>query len=139
MENECLFHAEMVNEDGISGTAYVKGGLSLPVSDALSSEEGTNPEELFGLSWATCLNATLQALLKGRGIDAKSTVKTHVDMKREKEGRGFYFALKAEAAIESFTIEKTEVLLKSAHRRCPVSKIIGEYEHLKLQAVPFEK
>lgn len=137
MSKDSLFHAEMINEDGVSGTAFVRDGLSVQVSSVTSPQKGTNPEELLGLSWATCLNATIQSLLKGRGIPAKSKVVVHVDLKKEEKISGIYFDLKVFASIEGFPLEKAEQLLTSAHRRCPVSKIIGNYEYVTLQAVPF--
>lgn len=41
-------------------------GNPLQTSDPLKDLAGFNPEQLFGLSWATCLNATIEALLKAR-------------------------------------------------------------------------
>lgn len=137
MKNESLFHVEIVNEDGITGNSYVKNGISVKVSPVSSLEEGTNPEELLGLSWATCLNATIQSLLKGRGISAKSKVEVQVDLKREKEMAGFYFEMKAIGSVEGFDLKKTQQIMASAHRRCPVSKMIGNYEHVSLEAVLF--
>lgn len=137
MSEDSLFHAEMINEDGVSGTSFVKGGLSVKVNNVSSPEEGTNPEELLGLSWATCLNATIQSLLKGRGISAKSKVEVHVDLKKEETIPGIYFDLKAFGSIEGLPLQKTNQILTSAHRRCPVSKIIDDYEHVTIQAVPF--
>lgn len=136
--DDVLFRAEVVNEHALAGEAFVKGGLSVAISDPLSPELGTNPEELFGLAWSTCLNATIQALLKARGVNHKSRVETIVDYKRESDGRGFYFDLTARAAIEGYDEEKTQKIFTNAHRRCPVSKIIGSYPHVTLEVMPFD-
>lgn len=136
--SDSLFHTEVVNEHGISGEAYVKDGLKVMVSSPLSDEEGTNPEELFGLAWATCLNATIQALLNGRGLTSKSRVEVAVDYERETNGIGFYFDLHAYVAIEGASIDETERFMNSAHQKCPVSKIISDYQHTRLTAVPFK-
>ena len=137
MNKDILFHSESINEDGINGKAYVKNGISVKVSDVSLTEGGTNPEELFGLSWATCLNATIQSLLKGRGLSAKSKVEVHVDLKKEKNISGLFFTLKAVVAIEGLPLEKAQQILNSAHRHCPVSKIISDYEYVTLEVVPF--
>ncbi|AZP05412.1 OsmC family protein [Jeotgalibaca ciconiae] len=137
MSNDSLFHTEIVNEDGISGEAYVKNGLHVTVSDPTQTGEGTNPEELLGLSWATCLNATLQAILKGRGSKSRSKVEVAVDYKREETGFGFYFELTAIISIENTSLEDSERFMKIAHRKCPVSKIIGEYPHISMKVVPY--
>lgn len=138
MSEESLFHTEVVNDKGLSGEAYVKDGLRVLVSSPLNDEPGTNPEELLGLSWGTCLNSTIHALLKGRKKIAESKVEVHVDFKREANGIGFYFDLAAYVSIEGHTLEETTKLMKAAHKRCPVSKIIGDYEHVAMHAVPFE-
>lgn len=139
MSNDSLFHTEVVNDQGLVGEAYVKDGLRVLISSPLNDEPGTNPEELIGLSWATCLNSTILALLKGRKKSAESKVEVHVDFKREPNGIGYYFDLAAYVAIEGYSLEETTKLMNAAHRRCPVSKIIGDYEHVQLKAVPFEK
>lgn len=135
-DQDVLFHAEMVNATGITGNTYVKGGLAVALGET-GSGKGTNPEELLGMAWATCLNATLQSMLKGRGIQAKSKVEVHVDLKREQSGSGFYFALKAMMAIEGMEHDTVLRLASWAHRRCPVSKIIGDYEHVQIEVVPY--
>ena len=45
MENQKpLFHAEMVNETGVNGHAFVKNdGLNVKLSSPLNKDEGTNP------------------------------------------------------------------------------------------------
>ena len=137
-DKDALFHTEVVNDKALEGEAYVEGGLRVLISDPLSEAPGSNPEELFGLAWSTCLNATIQALLKGRGLDAQSRVEVGVSFKREADGRGFYFELDARAAIEGFEEKQVEKYLNSAHRRCPVSKIIGDYQHVSLSVMPFK-
>jgi len=134
---ESLYHTEIVNDEGLNGTAFVKDGLEFETSDPLKSTPGTNPEQLFGLSWATCLNATIEALLNGRGLTAKSKVEVHVDFSKEESGRGYFFDLKAFVAIEGLEQEVVEKIAKSAHQRCPVSKIIGPYEHVNITVVPY--
>lgn len=137
MNKDALFHTKVVNDAALEGEAYVVDGLRVLISDPLSNEPGSNPEELFGLAWSTCLNATIQALLKGRGLDAKSRVEVDVSFKREADGRGFYFELAARAGIEGFEENQVKKYLKSAHRKCPVSKIIGDYQHVSLSVMPF--
>ncbi|MGP6147530.1 OsmC family protein [Jeotgalibaca sp. A127] len=136
-KDDALFHTEVVNEYALDGEAYVKDGLRVLISDPLSQDPGSNPEELFGLAWSTCLNATIQALLKARGVNTRSRVEVVVDYKRESDGRGYYFDLTASAAIEGYDEDQTKKLFTNAHRRCPVSKIIGSYPHVFLNVMPF--
>lgn len=114
-----LFHAEVVNDQALQGEAFVKNdGLRVVISDPLSPDLGTNPEELLGLSLSTCLNATIQALLKGRGLKNKSQVEVHIDLVlRKKKADSFskYWhwlklrAYRLKKRIESFKQQKSVV------------------------------
>ncbi|MGX7394833.1 OsmC family protein [Carnobacterium mobile] len=120
-----LFHAEMVNEDGVNGVAYVKNDeLKVTVSSPTSSAPGTNPEELLGLSLSTCLNATIQSLLKARGKKNQSRVEVQVDFMREPSGIGFYFNVLALAQVKGMPFDEADNLIKEAEKRCPVSKLL---------------
>ena len=132
-----LYHTEIINDEGLNGTVSVSDGESLQTSDPLKDLPGFNPEQLFGLSWSTCLNATIEALLKARGAQARSQVQVHVDFCREEDGRGFYFDLKAFVSVEDMELAEVEKLAQSAHKRCPVSKILGDYNHVTIEVVPF--
>ncbi|WP_034549948.1 OsmC family protein [Carnobacterium funditum] len=123
--HKSLFHAEMVNESGVDGLAYVKNeGLKVTVSSPTSKALGTNPEELLGLSLSTCLNATIQSLLKARGKDNKSRVEVQIDFMRESSGIGFYFDVVALAQVDGLGFEEAKELVKEAEQRCPVSKLL---------------
>lgn len=133
---ESLFHTEVVNQKGATGNVYVKGGMAIELGEA-GSGVGTNPEELLGMAWATCLNATLQSMLKGRGLDVRSKVEVHVDLERENARSGFIFVLRAIMAVEGMEQDAAMRMAKSAHRRCPVSKIIDDYEHATIEVIPY--
>lgn len=60
-----LFTTTIRNDEGLEGTAKVLGGgLAVLTSSPMNKKPGTNPEELFALSWATCLNTTIRFNLK---------------------------------------------------------------------------
>ncbi|MGB3159939.1 MAG: OsmC family protein [Carnobacterium sp.] len=123
--SKSLFHAEMVNESGVNGEAYVKNdGLKVKVSSPTSKEPGTNPEELLGLSLSTCLNATIQSVLKARGKSHKSKVEVHVDFMKETSKIGFYFDVIALAQIDGLKFEEAKKLVEVAEQLCPVSKLL---------------
>lgn len=131
-----LFHAEIVNETGVNGQAFVKnGGLNVKLSSPLSDEEGTNPEELLGLSFSTCLNATIQSLLKARGKEHESRVEVHVDYMREPSGIGFFFNVEAFAKIEGLPFEESKKIVEEAENRCPVSKLLAGSQTVSVTAV----
>ena len=135
-----LFEATVHNEDGVEGTAYVEGenGLSVTVSSPTSDKPGTNPEELFGLSLTTCLNATIEALLKARGMDNRSRVTARVQLRREESGSGYYFQVYISAAIEGLELDRAKNIVQSADKRCPVAKLTQNASTIKLETVPYE-
>lgn len=131
-----LFNAEMVNETGVNGEAFVKnGGLNVKLSSPLSKDEGTNPEELIGLSFSTCLNATIQSLLKARGKEHTSRVEVHVDYMREASGIGFFFNVEAFAKIDGMPFEESKKIVEEAENRCPVSKLLAGSKTVFVKAV----
>lgn len=135
-----LFEATVHNEDGVDGTAYVEGegSLSVTVSSPTSSEPGTNPEELFGLALTTCLNATIQSLLKARGMDNRSKVTAKIQLKREASGIGYFFQVFTYASIEGLSLDQADTIVQSADKRCPVAKLTHEASTIELQTVPYE-
>ena len=134
-----LFEATVHNEDGVEGTAYVEGenGLSVTVSSPTSDKPGTNPEELFGLSLTTCLNATIEALLKARGMDNRSRVTARVQLRREESGSGYYFQVYISAAIEELELYRARDIVLSADKRCPVAKLTQNASTIELETVPY--
>lgn len=131
-----LFHAEMVNEEGVDGVAYVKnGGLEVTVSSPVTEAAGTNPEELLGLSLSTCLNATIQSLLKARGKNNHSRVEVQVDFMRETSGIGFFFEVVGLAQINGMSLEEAELLVKEAEKRCPVSKLLAGSQTVTIKTI----
>ena len=131
-----LFHAEMVNETGVNGQAFVKNdGLNVKLSSPLNKDEGTNPEELIGLSFSTCLNATIQSLLKARGKENKSRVEVHVDFMREPNGIGYFFNVEAFAKIAELPFEESKKIVEEAEKRCPVSKLFAGSKTVSVEAV----
>lgn len=131
-----LFHTEAVNENGVSGTAYIKhGGLSVNVSNPTSKEQGTNPEELLGLSLSTCLNATIKSLLRGRGLTNSSVVEVHVDLYPEPIESGFFFRVNAYAKIEGMSFEKAQKIVEQAEERCPVSKLLKRSSMVTIETI----
>lgn len=59
MEFKSIYQTTVENDMGILGET--KGDLVIRTSSPLSADPGTNPEQLVGLAYATCLNATIEA------------------------------------------------------------------------------
>ncbi len=135
-----LFEATVHNYDGVEGTAYVegKGGLSVAVSSPTNDKPGTNPEELFGLALTTCLNATIESLLKARGMSHRSKVTAKIQLRREDSGVGYYFQVYIFASIEGLELDRADEIVQSADKRCPVAKLTQNASTIELKTVPYE-
>lgn len=119
------YRTQAINRDGGDGTAVVPDGLTVTVSSPLNPERdpaGTNPEQLLALAWATCLNATAQAIVARR---ARTSVRVEVELHDAAAGAGYEFHVDAFLSVEDADAAETERVLATAHARCPVSKIIG--------------
>lgn len=122
--DKVLYHAEMVNKEGLPGRSYVKGQgeLNVPVSSPLKPQQGANPEQFVGLALATCLNATLQAIEKQRGFEHKSQVQVGVDMMYDTHG--YQFMVDGQVLIPDQPRKIAEEMLAEAETRCPVAKLL---------------
>ncbi len=119
------------------GVSYVKDGLALAVSAPKNDLPGTNPEQLIGMAWATCLNATIRSIIDKRGIENPSYVKVVVRLHPDTP-KGLYFELHAYAAIKDMPLEEVEKYLEFAHKHCPVSKLIGHSEHVGIHVETYQ-
>jgi organic hydroperoxide reductase OsmC/OhrA len=134
-EDKLLYTTRVHNDQGIKGTAWVEGenGLRVETSSPLKPQEaGTNPEQLIALSWATCLNATIEIALKRHGIkDVASEVAIQVDYKLNQETSITYFVFKVDIYID-LARNEADAIVYEAESRCPVSQIIGDYQHVEI-------
>lgn len=133
---EKLYSTEIRNENGTRGSVELVGGTSYPVSSPLEKDhDGFNPEQLMGMAWSTCLNATLISLLKAQSKEhVKSRVRVVVDMCKESEMVGYFFRMKAYVSVEGFSLDETQKIAKQADRFCPVSKLIKQNPHVTLES-----
>lgn len=120
------YRTSAFNDDGGTGVSRVPGGLSVAVSNPLQpghDPEASNPEQLLALAWATCLNATAQAVVRGAH---RTAVRVEVEM-RDAEGRGgFEFVATAFVSGEGLSAAEAADLAAAAHARCPVSRLLHD-------------
>lgn len=84
--------------------------------------DATNPEQLLALAWATCLNATAQAIVKQK---RRTAVRVEVGLFASDPGPGYEFHVDGFLSAEGLDAAQTEELVRAAHARCPVSKLIA--------------
>lgn len=120
------YRTQAINGDGGDGTAGVPEGLTVTVSSPLNPNRdpsGTNPEQLLALAWATCLNATAQAVTGGR---VRTSVRVEVELHDASTGSGYEFHVDAYLSVEDASPDETWRVLDAAHARCPVSKLLKD-------------
>ena len=139
MKKDYLYETIAVNKDGVNGETYInkEDGLSVKVSNPLNNQNGTNPEELLGLSLSTCFNSTIKAILKEKKLVNKSRVEVKVQLKKELEGMGFLFDVLILAAIDDLNPEVIEDIVHAASLRCPVYKLIKESDTVSVHIIDY--
>lgn len=131
------YRTEAINSDGGEGTAAVPDGLTVTVSSPLNPDRdpaGTNPEQLLALAWATCLNATAQAVVARR---VQTAVRVEVELHDAAAGTGYEFHVDAFLSVQDADAAETERVLAAARARCPVSKLIGGAATVTVHAEQF--
>ena len=134
-----LYKTKASNQDGIHGRLIFSDNEAILTKHPLEDGPGYNPEQLVASAWATCLNATIQALLEARGQQLKSKVEIEVTLCREKNEPGYYFQVDAQAAIDQLSLEDAEAIIAQAHLRCPVSKLLVGAKTLTLKTVAYNE
>lgn len=132
-----LYSVTATNEQGIRGEVRLSNGKRVFTSHPLTEDNGYNPEELLALSWATCLNATIESLLSQQSAPPKSCVSVKVNLEKEPAQSGYYFNVQAYASIQDWDLAMAEALIMQAHARCPVSKLLDKASTVSLQVVPY--
>lgn len=123
---EALYKTTAICKGGRAGgkVALTEGGLwfhnehSKPLG---GTGEGTNPEQLFAMGWATCFNGAVLFIAGQKKIDAaKAIVKCEVGIGREEGGLGL--SAKLTLAVPGLDRAQVQELLEAAHQMCPYSK-----------------
>lgn len=127
-----LYTITAENKTGVNGIVNLSNGKKIKTSHPLLEDDGFNPEELMALAWSTCLNETIQSIMKSRGLTNQSTTKVEVQLQREASGVGYYFQVIAFVNIEDITLKVAEDIVSSAHHRCPVSKLIKDAKTIQI-------
>lgn len=120
------YRTQAINREGGDGVAGVPDGLTVTVSSPLNPDRdpaGTNPEQLLALAWATCLNATAQAIVARR---TRTSVRVEVELHDAATGTGYEFHVDAYLSVQGADAAETERVLAGAHSRCPVSKLLKD-------------
>lgn len=132
-----IYETTVINDEGLAGNVTAENGFSVGVAPVLKADKDhTNPEQLLGASWATCLNATIRSILKAKGLENRSKVVIKITLWFDERTR-YSFTLDAKASIENMSLTDVQEIVDKAHKYCPVSKLIGDKEGVTLSVENF--
>lgn len=123
-----LYTTTAVNEDGLTGVAYTEGNgdkdFSVQISSPRSTDAGTNPEQLFALAYATCLNASIGFVEQRKKLEHNSKVEVKIDLTFDYEGEGYLFHPSVIVTMPGRDEELAREILEEAERQCPIHKLL---------------
>ena len=123
-----LYTTTAVNEDGLTGVAYTEGNgdkdFSVQISSPRSTDAGTNPEQLFALAYATCLNASIGFVEQRKKLEHNSKVEVKIDLTFDREGEGYLFHPSVIVTMPGRDEELAREILEEAERQCPIHKLL---------------
>jgi osmotically inducible protein OsmC len=120
-----LFTVTGISKGGRAGghVALAQGGVYLHMEHDKGlggSGEGSNPEQLFAMGWATCFNGAVLLVASQKKIDAaKAIVKCEVGLVR---GDGLSLQAKLTISVPGLDRAQAQELIEAAHQVCPYSK-----------------
>lgn len=127
-----IYSTTVTNDGGTAGWVRVSDGPQVQTGPPSDPSQGVNPEQFLGMAWSTCLNATVEAVLRDRGVlgedgaPVRSCVSVQVSLIREPGGE-YAFVPEATVSVEeSAGLSEGELqdVAQAAHARCPVSKLL---------------
>lgn len=118
-----LYVTTAINDEGLEGHAYVPEGIKVQISNPMNDHPGTNPEQLLGMSLATCLKATLQAVENEHNVPQSAQV--HVNVAFVGERAVFEFLVHVQIRIPGVDFSTAQAFVHEAEGRCPVSKLLS--------------
>ena len=124
--NKILYTAEAVVEGGRNGHGRSSDGrldvdLSVPEAMGGNGGPGTNPEQLFAIGFAACLESALLSVANGRKLDGSgSLITSRVGLGPTGHG-GFGLTVALDLHAPHLAAEQAADLMARAHERCPYS------------------
>jgi len=123
---DVLYTAEATAWGGREGRSATSRGnlelhLAVPKELGGPGGDGTNPEELFALGYASCFHSALKLLASGRKLDvSESAITARVGIGSNDAG-GFGIAVELEAELPGLDRATARDLVEAAHQVCPYS------------------
>lgn len=123
--NSVLYHTSATAVGGRNGKTHLdEGGLWVATSipkDMAGDGQGSNPEQLFALGYASCFGSAVLFVAGQKKLDAaKSKVTCEVGIGRNEAG-GFALQAKLTVSLPGLDPAQAKELVEAAHQVCPYS------------------
>ena len=121
-----LYTAEAIVEGGRAGHGHTDDGrldvaLSVPRELGGDGGPGTNPEQLFAVSYAACFESALLGVARGRNMDASDArITSRVGLGPTGHG-GFTLSVSLDLHAPHLSAGDAMELMARADERCPYS------------------
>ncbi len=122
-----IFDTTATNKGGRDGHVSAARGpidfdIEMPDANGNSSQNTTNPEELFAAAYATCFAGAIEAIASDHGVDDLGDFSVSATISFNKEEEGFFLGAVLDAYLPTVDKSKGEELVNAAHEICPYSK-----------------
>ena len=133
---EILYTAKVTASGGREG--HVKSDdkiidMDVRMPEGLGGKGGeyTNPEQLFGATYATCYDGALNLVARMAKHRIESTTTANVSIGKTEDG-GLAIAVQLDIAVKGVERNIAQDLVAQAHQVCPYSKAIRNNVDVKL-------
>lgn len=99
-----------------------------------TSNEFTNPEQLFAAGYSACFDSALNLVIKQSKLQTGKTSVTAKVSIGQLENGGFGLAVELAVNIAEVTIEEAEQLAEKSHQICPYSNATRNNIEVKITA-----
>jgi Ohr subfamily peroxiredoxin len=98
------------------------GRLQLKLSPPGVPGNGSNPEQLFAVSWSASLLGALRHACNARKVAFPETATVDAQVELLHAEQGFFLRAHLTVTLPGIAPEVAEVLVQAAHQNCPYSK-----------------
>lgn len=135
-----IFTSKATAKNGRDGHVQSDDGLiDLKLVNPATNKEdkGSNPEQLFAATYASCFDGALNLVASKAKKEIDSLTTAAVSFLKDTDDNGFKIGVELTVKIKGVDQNEAEELVEKAHQVCPYSKATrGNIDvHLKPQAV----
>ena len=117
-----IYTAHVTSVAGRDGNARSDDGkIDLQLGRPGSSDEGTNPEQLFAAGYSACFGSAIAHVAKLKQIEA-GEVLVEAEVSLLQDDSGFSLMVGLHTSIEGVDEQTAQQLVATAHTVCPYSK-----------------